>query len=113
MVKRKAILRVIGVAVVFAVVLGAIAYGTPYFRAGDCQELTIRYLQQHPVRGRGLDQKWVSAKPTDVWVRVTGPFTSEASYSVPNDLHAVIYMHECKSGLFSLSLGPRKRFFTM
>ena len=113
MTRLKAVLTILGTAVAIAVALGAVAYGTPHLRAGDCQELAIRYLEQHPVQGRGLDQKWVGAKPADVWVHVTGPFTSEASYSVPNDLHAIIYTHECKSNLRSVSLGPRKRFFTM
>ena len=113
MIRFKAIRKILSVALAMSVVLAAIAYGTPYVRARDCRELAIRHLEQNPVRGRGMDREWISAKPSDVWVYVTGPLTSEASYSVPNDMHSIVYTHQCKSTLLSASLGPRKRQFTL
>lgn len=113
MVKFKAAHWILISAAAIAVALVAVSYGTPYLRTDDCRELAIRHLLQNPVRGQDMDQKWTSAKPSDVWVYVTGPFASEARYIVPNDLHAIVYTHECKSNIFSVSLGPRKRFFTL
>ena len=113
MIKFKAIRKILSAALAIIVVVAAVAYGTPHVRARDCRELAIRHLEQNPVRGRGMDREWISAKPGDVWVYVTGPFTSEASYSIPNDLHAIVYTHQCKLTLLSASLGPRKRHFTL
>ena len=113
MAKFKVILKTLGAVLAGTVLLVAVAYGTPHLRANDCRALAIQYLEQHPVRGRALDQRWVSAKASDVSVYITGPFTSAATYFVPNDLHAIAYTHECKSGLFSASLGSRKRYFTL
>ena len=113
MIKFRKVRRILSVGLTIIVVVGAVAYGTSQVRAGDCLELAVRHLEQNPVRGRGMDREWISAEPGDVRVYVTGPFTSEASYSVPNDLHSIVYTHHCKSTLLSASLGPRKRHFTL
>jgi hypothetical protein len=107
--RQRPVLLFVGAATAVAVLLGAGAYGLPHLHAEDCREQAARYLEKHPVQGRGFDQKLVSAKPSDVWVYTSGPMTSVAAYSVPADLHVVRYVHECKSGLTSVSLGPRKR----
>lgn len=113
MVKFRVVRNIITVIIAIGTVLVAVAYGTPYLRAGDCRDLAIEYLEQHPVQGREFDRKWVRAKPSDVRVYVTGMFSSQAGYFVPNDMHAIRYSHECKSNPFSTSMGPRERSFTL
>jgi len=99
--------------VVLAVGAIFVAYGTPHLQADTCRDLAIQYLAQHPVQGRGLGLELVSAKPGDIAVYVTGPFASTAIYHVPNDLHTISYSHECGSYPHAVSLGPRKRSFTL
>ena len=110
---QKSSLLFVGAATAIAVLLGAGAYGLPHLHADECRDQAARYLEKHPVHGRGFDQKLVSAKPSDVWVYTSGPLTSVAAYSVPADLHVVRYVHECRSSLTSVSLGPRKRLYML
>ena len=110
---RKSPLFILGAATAIAALFGAGAYGLPHLHADDCRDQATRYLEKHPVQGRGFDQKLVSAKPSDVWVYTSGPLTSVAAYSVPADLHVIRYVHVCRSSLTSVSLGPRKRLYML
>jgi len=102
-----------GICVLAATVV-TLAYGIPYFQENNCQQLAADYLKHNPVSGASFFSSGpIKAKASDIKIRITGPFESEASYSVPNLMHGIIYTHKCSVSLFSTSLGAREEHHTM
>jgi hypothetical protein len=75
-------------------------------RAKACEDLAFDEATQKNIRGRNLSRKVVAVERSAVKSSVS-PFAVEVTYSVPNDLHAIIFIKRFKISAFG-NITPEK-----